>query len=119
MGPTEVCVNPVPQTFEVIVVVVAKERRDDILYCLPQRLHKLGRIDKHVALNRRYCLGDGAPGNAECPTATTVTIGAVHTTEANLVDLDDLLLAARVNLDAARAAGRNRTNWSDWSSWPD
>lgn len=53
---------------------------------------------------------------ASWPSATTVTIGAVHTTEANLVDLDDLLLAARVNLDAARAAGRNRTNWSDWSS---
>jgi GGDEF domain-containing protein len=60
----------------------------------------------------------GAHGNAEWPTSATVTIGAVHTTEANLVDLDDLLLAARVNLDAARAAGRNRTNWSDWSSWP-
>jgi GGDEF domain-containing protein len=61
----------------------------------------------------------GDPGNAAWPSATTVTIGAVHTTEANLVDLDDLLLAARVNLDAARAAGRNRTNWSDWSSLPD
>jgi len=58
-------------------------------------------------------------GKAAWPAATTVTIGAVHTTEANLVDLDDLLLAARVNLDAARAAGRNRTNWSDWSSLPD
>ncbi len=48
----------------------------------------------------------------------TITIGAVHTTEAKMVDLDDLLLAARVNLDAARAAGKNRTNWSDWSSTP-
>lgn len=45
---------------------------------------------------------------------TTITVGAVHTTEAQLVDLDDLLLAAHVNLDSARAAGRNRTNWSDW-----
>ncbi|MFT7475174.1 MAG: GGDEF domain-containing protein [Verrucomicrobiales bacterium] len=49
--------------------------------------------------------------------ATTVTIGAVHTTESKLVDIDDLLLAARVNLDSARAAGGNRTNWSDWSSF--
>lgn len=48
----------------------------------------------------------------------TVTIGAVHTTEAKMVDLDDLLLAARVNLDAARAAGKNRTNWSDWDALP-
>ncbi len=48
----------------------------------------------------------------------TITIGAVHTTEAKLVDLDDLLLAARVNLDSARAAGKNRTNWSDWNSTP-
>ena len=46
---------------------------------------------------------------------TTITVGAVHTTEANLVDLDELLLVAGVNLDSARAAGRNRTNWSDWS----
>jgi GGDEF domain-containing protein len=46
---------------------------------------------------------------------TTVTIGAVHTTESKLVDIDDLLLAARVNLDSARAAGGNRTNWSDWA----
>lgn len=44
----------------------------------------------------------------------TVTIGAVHTTDAHLVDINELLLAARVNLDAARAAGGNRTNWSDW-----
>ena len=43
---------------------------------------------------------------------TTITIGAVHTTEAKLVDIDELLLAARVNLDSARAAGGNRTNWS-------
>jgi len=49
---------------------------------------------------------------------TTVTIGAVHTTEAALVEVDDLLLAARVNLDAARAAGGNRTNWSDWTELP-
>ncbi len=48
----------------------------------------------------------------------TITIGAVHTTEAMMTDLDDLLLAARVNLDSARAAGKNRTNWSDWSSTP-
>lgn len=48
----------------------------------------------------------------------TVTIGAVHTTEAKLVDLDELLLAARINLDAARAAGKNRTNWSDWDALP-
>lgn len=48
---------------------------------------------------------------------TTITIGAVHTTEAQLVDLDELLLAARVNLDSARAAGKNRTNWSDWGSF--
>lgn len=47
--------------------------------------------------------------------STTVTIGAVHTSESKLVDPDDLLLAARVHLDAARAAGGNRTNWSDWS----
>lgn len=47
---------------------------------------------------------------------TTITIGAVHTTEAQLVDLDELLLAARVNLDSARAAGKNRTNWSDWQA---
>lgn len=50
------------------------------------------------------------------PLETTITVGAVHTTEAQLVDLDELLLAARVNLDSARAAGRNRTNWSDWHS---
>ncbi len=49
---------------------------------------------------------------------TTVTIGAVHTNEAALVEIDDLLLAARVNLDAARAAGGNRTNWSDWTELP-
>lgn len=47
---------------------------------------------------------------------TTVTIGAVHTTEAHLIEIDELLFAARVNLDAARAAGGNRTNWSDWST---
>jgi len=45
--------------------------------------------------------------------STTVTIGAVHTTESRLVDPDELLLAAQVNLDSARAAGGNRTNWSD------
>lgn len=43
----------------------------------------------------------------------SVTIGAVHTTESELVDIDELLLAARVNLDSARSAGGNRTNWSD------
>jgi len=45
--------------------------------------------------------------------STTVTIGAVHTTESRLASPDELLLAAQVNLDAARAAGGNRTNWSD------
>lgn len=45
--------------------------------------------------------------------STTVTIGAVHTTESKLSDPDELLLAARINLDSARAAGGNRTNWSD------
>lgn len=44
---------------------------------------------------------------------TTVTIGAVHAAESALADPDDLLLAALVNLDTARAAGGNRTNWSD------
>jgi len=48
--------------------------------------------------------------------AGTATIGAVHTTESHLVDIDDLLLAAHVNLDSARAAGGNRTNWSDWKA---
>ncbi len=45
--------------------------------------------------------------------STTVTIGAVHASESALADPDDLLLAALVNLDSARAAGGNRTNWSD------
>ena len=45
----------------------------------------------------------------------TVTIGAVHTTESAIVDIDELLLAARVNLDSARTAGGNRTNWSDFA----
>jgi len=45
--------------------------------------------------------------------STTVTIGAVHATESALADPEDLLLAALVNLDSARSAGGNRTNWSD------
>lgn len=55
----------------------------------------------------------GVANSFDEPLATTVTVGAVHTTDAHLANVDELLLAARVNLDAARAAGGNRTNWSD------
>jgi len=48
--------------------------------------------------------------------STTVTIGAVHTTESKILDPDELLLVARVNLDTARSAGGNRTNWSDYDA---
>ena len=102
------------------VVTIARSsiRRTDILerlgpYTIAIALPGSGRIGMTRvadALRQRVeatTLDDGTT------LSTTVTIGAVHTTESKLADLDELLLAAQVNLDAARAVGGNRTNWTD------
>lgn len=104
-------------------------RRSDILDKIDERTlaiglpgsGRIGMTRVADAIRQRVqasALDENEGAGAVLTMSTTVTIGAVHTTEARLVNLDDLLLAARVNLDAARAAGRNRTNWSDWSSIP-
>jgi len=105
------------------VAVLAREtvRRGDIVekidqitlaICLPGS----GRIGMtRVADALRQRVWSTLPMISSSEIATTVTIGAVHTTEAHLLDPNELLLAARVNLDSARAAGGNRTNWSDWN----
>ena len=102
------------------VVSIARSsiRRTDILerlgpYTIAIALPGSGRIGMTRvadALRQRVeasVLGDGSL------VSTTITIGAVHTAESTLDDFDELLLAAQVNLDAARAVGGNRTNWSD------
>ena len=105
------------------VLVLAKEtiRRNDIaelldadtiVICLPGS-GRIGMTRVADALRQRIW-GASQASDAE-HRIPTVTIGAVHTTESHLVDIDELLLHARVNLDAARAAGGNRTNWSDWT----
>ncbi len=102
----------------VIEVARSSIRRTDILerlgpYTIAIALPGSGRIGMtRVADAIRQRVAASVLDSGEV-LSTTVTIGAVHTTESTLSDSDDLLLAARVNLDSARAAGGNRTNWSD------
>lgn len=99
-------------------------RKFDLLETLDSRtlaigLPGSGRIGMtRVADAIRQRVGAAHVDTVDGTCRVTITIGAVHTTEAMMTDLDELLLAARVNLDAARAAGKNRTNWSDWTSTP-
>ncbi len=58
MGRSQVRVQPFPERFEVHVVVVLEERRDDVLHRLPQRLGELCDLDQHIALDRRHRIGD-------------------------------------------------------------
>ncbi len=102
----------------VVTVARASIRRTDILerlgpYTIAIALPGSGRIGMTRvadAIRQRVEASTLASGEV---LSTTVTIGAVHTTESSLSDPDELLLAALVNLDSARAAGGNRTNWSD------
>lgn len=106
------------------VAAIARQsiRKSDVLERLDYRtvaigLPHSGRIGMtRVADAIRQRVAAAEVDDSERRRPTTITIGAVHTTEAKMVELDELLLAARVNLDAARAAGKNRTNWSDWGS---
>lgn len=110
------------------VAEVAKTsiRKSDLLVKLdPQTLAiglpgsgRIGMTRVADAIRQRVAAAHNASDDGAAPDTipqATVTIGAVHTTEAKMIDLDDLVLAARVNLDSARAAGKNRTNWSDWN----
>ncbi|WP_136057691.1 hypothetical protein [Candidatus Halocynthiibacter alkanivorans] len=58
MCPAEIGINPFSEALEMVVVVVSKERRDDILHGLPQGVHKLRYVDQNIALNRWH-----RPGN--------------------------------------------------------
>lgn len=90
------------------------ERLDDFTIAIA--MPGSGRIGMtRVADALRQRIGSATPTTLADLAPTTVTIGAVHTTESQLIDPNELLLAARVNLDSARAAGGNRTNWSDWT----
>ena len=88
---------------------------DTIAICLPGS-GRIGMTRVADALRQRIWGASQSTGMEHA--VPTVTIGAVHTTESHLADIDDLLLQARVNLDAARAAGGNRTNWTDWTEAP-
>ena len=91
------------------------ERIDDLTIAIA--MPGSGRIGMtRVADALRQRVGSTRPAGLTSIEPTTITIGAVHTTESHLVDPNELLLAARVNLDSARSAGGNRTNWSDWPS---
>lgn len=106
------------------VATIARQsiRKSDVLEQLDYRTLAIGLPDSgRIGMTRvadaiRQRVAAAKLDDSEDGRRTTITIGAVHTTEARMVDLDELLLAARVNLDAARAAGKNRTNWSDWGS---
>lgn len=103
----------------VVAVVRANIRRTDILerlgpYTIAVALPGSARTGMtRVADMVRQRVGASSLESGDV-LSTTVTIGAVHASESALADPEDLLLAALVNLDSARAAGRNRTNWSDF-----
>lgn len=91
------------------------EKIDDLTIAIA--MPGAGRIGMtRVADALRQRVGSTRPTDLTSIEPTTITIGAVHTTESHLIDPNELLLAARVNLDTARSAGGNRTNWSDWPS---
>ena len=75
---------------------------------------RIGMIRVADAIRQRVA---AAPTNMIDIESTRVTIGAVHTAESELFEPDDLLLAALVNLDSARAAGGGRINWSDYQKF--
>jgi|GEM_PF-2382535 len=111
-------------TQQVADIARASIRKSDLLETLDEctfaiGLPESGRIGMtRVADAIRQRVAAAAIDTIDGTCRVTITIGAVHTTVAKLVELDDLLLVARANLDSARAAGKNRTNWSDWATTP-
>lgn len=106
----------------IIAMATANVRRSDVVEKIGDctiaiAMPGSGRIGMtRVADALRQRIGSTHPPQLDNIAPTTITIGAVHTTESHLVDPNELLLAALLHLDTARAAGGNRTNWSDWTS---
>ncbi len=105
----------------IIAMARANVRRNDVVeklddFTIAVAMPGSDRIGMtRVADALRQRVGSTTPYDLADIEPTTITIGAVHTTESHLIDPNELLLAALVNLDSARAAGGNRTNWSDWT----